>query len=89
MAEIPVVKQDLSWREKLTYIWYILRFSKRMANWRLMKCENCRCIELARVGKAKNYKENGEYVFEQAYKCARCGFIGRVIQRWAEDGREE
>ena len=84
MAEVPEVKQDLTWREKLTYIWCILRFSKRIANWKVMNCENCRCNELERIGKAKHYTENGEYVFEQTYKCTRCGFIGNVTQRWRE-----
>ena len=88
MAEIPQIEQDLSWREKLTYIWCILRKSKRIANWIIMNCENCGCNELARIGKEKHYPENGEYVFEQTYKCIRCGFVGRVIHRWAEDVRE-
>lgn len=34
-------KKDLSWREKLKYIWCVLTYSKHMANWVAMDCECC------------------------------------------------
>lgn len=44
MAEKPT--KDLSWREKLNYIWCVLRFSKHIANWIVMNCEHCHHHEL-------------------------------------------
>lgn len=71
----------------MTYIWGVIRFSKKMANWIVLNCENCKCHELERLGSPKRYKEDGVYVFEQAYKCKSCGFIGKITQRWKPDGR--
>ena len=47
MKESPD-KKDLSWREKLKYIWCVLRYSKHMENWVVMDCEYCHHYELGR-----------------------------------------
>lgn len=89
MAENKMVKQDLSLKEKISYIIAVIRYSDKMSNWKVMNCENCKCHELERVGQPKRYKKNGDYIFEQKYKCLNCGFIGEVYQVWSdEDGRE-
>jgi hypothetical protein len=49
MAE-KMTEKDLSWREKLNYIWCILRFSKQIAYWKVMNCEHCQHHELERIG---------------------------------------
>ena len=44
----PLDKKDLSWREKLNYIWCVLRYSKHVVNWVAMDCECCHYYELER-----------------------------------------
>ena len=91
MAEKPI-KKDLSWREKLNYIWCILRFSKHMANWIVMNCEHCHHHELERIGKPIEADSGKQKEFLQKYKCLHCGAIGIVTQIWVKergsDGRE-
>ena len=43
-------KKDLSWREKLKYIWCVFSYSKHMENWVVMNCECCHHYELERTG---------------------------------------
>lgn len=90
MAEKPMEKNDLSWREKIRYIIAIFRYSKRMAHWKVINCENCGCCELERIGEGKHEAEDGIYTFKQMYRCLNCGFIGRGFQEWrrAGDGRK-
>ena len=90
MAEKPT--KDLSWREKLNYIWCVLRFSKHMANWIVINCEHCHHHELERIGKPIKSDVGNEKEFLQKYRCLHCGAVGIVAQRWmkerCEDGRE-
>lgn len=85
-------KIDLSWREKLNYIWCVLRFSKHMANWIVMNCEYCHHHELERIGKPIKSDVGNQKEFLQKYRCLHCGAVGIVAQRWmkerCEDGRE-
>ena len=85
-------KIDLSWSEKLNYIWCVLRFSKHMANWIVMNCEYCNHHELARIGKPIKCDVGNQKEFLQKYRCLHCGAVGIVAQRWikdrGEDGRE-
>lgn len=90
MAKKPT--KDLSWCEKLNYIWCILRFSKHMANWIVMNCEHCHHHELERIGKPIEADSGKQKEFLQKYKCLHCGAIGIVTQIWVKervsDGRE-
>lgn len=80
-------KKDLSWREKLKYIWCVLRYSKHMAN-----CECCHHYELERIGEPIKSDVGGQKEFQQKYRCLHCGAIGIVTQIWIkehdEDGKE-
>ena len=91
MAEKPI-KKDLSWREKLNYIWCVVRFSKHMANWIVMNCEHCHHHELERIGKPIESDVGNQKEFQQKYRCLHCGAIGIVTQIWVKesdsDGRE-
>ena len=80
MAEKLMVKKDLSWREKLSYVWCTLRYSKRMANWKLVNCEHCHHHELKRIGKPIKSDIDGQKAFQQKYKCLHCGAVGIVAQ---------
>ena len=83
MAKKPT--KDLSWREKLNYIWCVLRFSKHMANWIVMNCEYCHHHELERIGKPIKCDVGNQKEFLQKYKCLHCGAVGIVAQRWIKD----
>lgn len=85
MAERQAVKNDLSWREKLEYIWCVLKYSKRMANWIVMNCEHCHHHELERIGKPIKSDVGNEKEFLQKYRCLHCGAVGIVAQRWMKD----
>lgn len=87
MAERQAVKNDLSWREKLKYIWCVLRYSKRMAKWAVMNCEHCGHHELERIGKPIESDVGNQKEFQQKYKCLHCGAIGIVTQIWVK-GRD-
>ena len=85
-------KKDLSWREKLNYIWCVLRYSKHMVNWVAMDCECCHHYELERIGKPIKSDVGRQKEFQQKYRCLHCGAIGIVTQIWVkereEDGKE-
>lgn len=85
MAERQAVKNDLSWREKLEYIWCVLKYSKRMANWIVMNCEHCHHHELERIGKPIESDVGNQKEFQQKYRCLHCGAIGIVTQIWVKE----
>jgi len=91
MAEKPI-KKDLSWCEKLNYIWCTLRYSKRMVNWKVMNCAHCGHPELKRIGKPIENDAGNQKEFQQKYRCLHCGAVGIVTQIWVkecgEDGKE-
>lgn len=89
MAEKLMVKKDLSWREKLSYIWCILRFSKHMANWIVMNCEHCHHHELVRIGKPVETDNGNVKEFMQRYRCLHCGAVGKVKQKWIKEHDED
>ena len=81
-------KKDLAWREKLNYIWCVLRYSKHMANWVAMNCGCCHHYELERIGNPIISYAGGQKEFQQKYRCLHCGAIGIVTQIWIK-GRDE
>jgi DNA-directed RNA polymerase subunit RPC12/RpoP len=89
MAEKPAVKNDLSWRRKLTYIWYTIRYSKRMAKWVVLDCDYCGYHELERIGKPIKSDIGGQKEFQQKYRCLHCGAIGIVTQIWVKERGED
>ena len=82
-------KKNLSWREKLNYIWCVLRYSKHMANWVAMNCECCHHYELERIGAPIRSDVDGQKEFQQKYRCLHCGAIGVVTQIWIKEHDED
>lgn len=80
MGDIKVVKKDLTILEKLKYIKNILKYSKKMTNWRIITCDTCYCTELEKLGNTTYLDDDW---VEQKYKCMKCGSIGVIRQRWS------
>jgi len=88
MAERQMIKNDLSWSEKLKYIWYVLRYSKRMAKWAVVTCEHCGHNELVRTDKPIENDNGTQKEFQQKYRCLHCNAIGIVTQVWVKEHGE-